>query len=281
MNQFISFIIITLLSFNVFAAAPTKINAPFFKVEKNGQVAYMLGTIHTGLDFSALPQGIQDIAATADSLIVETDIMNGQAAIAQAFPPGPKDSLKNQLTPEEWAKFTSVVEPLLGPQAGLVMDSLHPAVATSMYSSVMFPKTKEPIDQFLVHMFNDAKKPILFLEDLSVQLEVLAATQTIDTLKMQLQITQAMMDQQAQLLLFIYASGNLQMIEQFLVKPMPQDQLVLLLDNRNLAWQAKFESLFNEPGVELFAFGAAHLPTDLGMVKLVQDLGFTVTQIHH
>jgi hypothetical protein len=161
------------------------------------------------------------------------------------------------------------------------MDRLHPAIAASMYSSANFPKTDEPIDLFLVEMFNTANKPVQFLEDISVQLNVLQATQTIETLKLQLQITKAQMDQQAQLLLFIYASGSLQMIEQFLVNPMPREQLVLLLDDRNLAWQAKFEAMFDQPGIEFFAFGAAHLPTDLGMVKLVKDLGFTVTQIQN
>jgi hypothetical protein len=280
MKGFISILLIQLFCVSVFAA-PAKINAPFFKVEKNGQVAYMLGTIHTGLDFSRLPQNIQDLAATSDTLVVETDIMSAQPIMAQAFPPGPKDSLKDQLTAEEWAKFTAVVEPILGPQANFVMDRLHPAIATSMYSSANFPKTDEPIDLFLVEMFNTANKPVQFLEDISVQLNVLQATQTIETLKLQLQITKAQMDQQAQLLLFIYASGSLQMIEQFLVNPMPREQLVLLLDDRNLAWQAKFEAMFDQPGIEFFAFGAAHLPTDLGMVKLVKDLGFTVTQIQN
>ena len=280
MSKFITIIFVQLFSFLVLAA-PTKINAPFFKVEKNGQVAYMLGTIHTGLDFSALPQNIQDFAAVADTLIVETDIMSGQMAVAQAFPPGAKDSLKNQLTADEWAKFSAVAAPILGPQAAFLMDRLHPAMAISIFSSGNFPATKEPIDQFLVQKFHNAKKPIQFLEDLSVQLNVLAATQTIEALKMQLQVTQAQIDQQSQMLLYIYASGSLQMIEQFLVNPMPPEQLVLLLDNRNTAWQTKFEAMFNQPGEELFAFGAAHLPGKLGMVQLVQDLGFTVTQIHN
>ncbi len=262
-------------------AAPTKINAPFFKVEKNGEVAYMLGTIHTGLDFSALPRDIQIIADASDTLIVETDMSSAQSIVALAFPPGPPNSLKDQLTAAEWDKFSSVVAPLLGPQANLVMDRLHPAIATSMFSTANFPVTKEPIDKFLVLKFMEANKPVQFLEDISVQLDVLEATQTIDTLKLQLLVTQAQMDQQAQMLLSIYSSGSLTMIEQFLVNPMPQDQLVLLLDNRNLAWQQKFEDIFNQPGQEFFAFGAAHLPTDLGMVKLIEELGFTVTQIQH
>ncbi len=278
MIKFIGFVITHLFCILAFAA-PAKINAPFFKVEKNGQVAYMLGTIHTGLDFTLLPKNIQDIAATADTLIVETDILSAQPLVAQAFPTGVKDSLKNQLTNEEWIKFTAVVEPILGPQANFVMDRLHPAIATSIYSTANFPKTKEPIDQYLVQTFMAANKPVQFLEDIAVQLNVLEATQTIETLKLQLQITQAQMDQQAQLLLFIYGSGNLQLIEQFLVNPMPKEQLALLLDNRNLAWQAKFDALFNQSGVEFFAFGAAHLPTNLGMVKLVQDLGYSVVQI--
>lgn len=281
MKKYIGVLLIQFLSFAVLAAVPSKINAPFFKVEKNGQVAYMLGTIHTGLDYSALPQNIQDTAANAATLIVETDITQGQMTIAQAFPPGAKDSLKNQLTTEEWAKFSAVVGPVLGPQAGALMDRLHPVVAISAFSSANFPATKEPIDRHLVSLYTQAQKPIQFFEDISVQINVLEATQTIDTLKMQLQITPEQMAQQSNLLLYIYASGSMQMIEQFLVNPMPQDQLVLLLDNRNLAWQQKFESLFNQPGEEFFAFGAAHLPGELGMVKLVQDLGFTVTQIHN
>lgn len=280
MKKLVSILLVQLFSLSAFAA-PAKINAPFFKVEKNGQVAYMLGTIHTGINFTLLPQNIQDLAAASDTLIVETDIMSAQPLMAQAFPPGEKDSLKNLLTADEWVKFTRVVEPILGPKADDLMDRLHPAIATSMYSSANFPKTEEPIDIFLMEMYQAANKPILFLEDISVQLNVLEKTQTIDVLKMQLQVTQAQMDQQAQVLMFIYGSGSLQMIEQFLVAPMPPDQLVLLLDDRNLAWQQKFEGMFNQPGIEFFAFGAAHLPTDLGMVKLVQDLGFTVTQIQN
>ncbi len=278
MNKFLLFFYSLLLTTSAFAI-PAKINAPFFKVEKNGQVAYMLGTIHTGLDFSSLPQEIQALSQTSDTLIVETDISAGQFAVAQAFPPGPKDSLKNQLTQAEWDKFSSVVGPILGPQAPLVMDRLHPAIATSIYSSANFPATKEPIDKFLVDIFTQAKKPILFFEDIAVQLNVLEKTQTIDTLKQTIVVTQAQMDQQAQLLLFIYGSGNLQLVEQFLVNPMPQDQLQLLLVDRNLAWQTKFDDMFNQPGVEFFAYGAAHLVTEFGMITLVEALGYTVTQM--
>ncbi len=280
MNKFLLFFYSLLLGAYAFAI-PTKVNAPFFKVEKNGQVAYMLGTIHTGLDFSSLPKEIQTLSDTSESLIVETDISSAQALLAQAFPSGAKDSLKNQLTQDEWDKFSSVVGPLLGPQAPFVMDRLHPAMATSIYSSANFPETKEPLDRFLVDKFTKSNKPILFFEDISVQLDVIAKTQTIDTLKQTLVVTQAQMDQQAQMLLFIYSSGNLQLVEQFLVNPMPQEQLDLLLINRNLAWQTKFDDLFNRQGVEFFAFGAAHLVTDFGMIKLAEDLGYTVTQLQY
>lgn len=274
-------IFIVLILFFSSIAFAAKVNAPFFKVEKNGEVSYMLGTIHTGVEYSSLPQQIQDLAAQSDALIVETDISAAPALVAQTFPPGAKDSLKNQLTDEEWAKFTAVAEPLLGPQAPFIMDRLHPAMAISIFSSGNFPETKEPLDQHLVNIYNQSKKPIYYLEDIAVQLNVMIKTQTIETLKAQLQVTQAMMDQQTQLMLFIYSQGNLQLIEQFLVSPMPQDQLNLLLIDRNLAWQQKFDSLFNKPGQEFFAFGAAHLVTEYGMIKLVEDLGYTVTQLKY
>lgn len=278
MRKIFAILLIQTVTCTVFAAAVIK--APLFKVEKNGQTAYMLGTIHTGIDFSALPDQLKTIALDeSDSLIVETDINQGQFEVAQAFPPGAKDSLRDQLTAEEWATFTSVIEPLLGPQANFVMDRLHPVVATAMYGAAGFPKTLEPIDQYLVLAFDSAAKPIYFFEDIQVQINIMKETQTIDTLKQQMMITPEQVDQQSQMMLFIYGSGDLNLIEQFLVSPMAADQLQLLLTDRNLAWQSNFDELFNKPGQEFFAFGAGHLPGRLGMVQLVRDLGYTVTQV--
>lgn len=275
--------IFALLLLNLAAAvamgAPNGIKAPFYKIEKNGQTAYLLGTIHTGINFSALSDTIINTANTSDSLVVETDISKGAAIAATAFPMGAKDSLKNQLTPDEWDRFSATVGPILGPQANFVMDLLHPVTATSMYGAASLPPTKEPIDQFLVQTYEQANKPIYFFEDIQVQIDAIAGTQTIDTLKQQLALDPSVFESQNDALVNIYSSGDLNLINMFLVQPMPADQLQVLLIDRNLAWMDIFDDIFNQPGQEFMAVGAAHLAGNYGMVKLLADIGYTVTKI--
>jgi uncharacterized protein len=268
------------LAFAVQAQAGT-VTAPFYKIEKNGQTAYLLGTIHTGVNYSDLASAVHNAVEAADTIVLETDIGGASALMASAFPMGPDNSLKDQLTPDEWQKLYDrlVAIPGTGKLIEPLIDQLNPAVASSLYQVTYLPETAEPIDQTIYSIGQKEKKNFVGFEPIQDQIDVLKKTGTVDALK---QMLAAPMDQLAasmDQLTAAYTSGDEATMTTMFVDTMAPDEKQIMLIDRNNKWLGEFDQIFDAAGTEFIAVGTAHLLSDVGLVHQLQLKGYTLSKV--
>ena len=82
-----------------------------FEIQKDGDVAYLLGTIHTGVGYSALPSFVVDKVDSASTIVIESDLEAAGALIQQKFPLPSPTSLKSLLTEQEWSLALAKLAP--------------------------------------------------------------------------------------------------------------------------------------------------------------------------
>lgn len=254
--------------------------APLYKIEKNGQSAYLLGTIHTGVNFDELPQAAKDLAQSTDSLVVEVDLEAAGPLMATAFPMAEENSLKSQLSEEEWTKFYNTLSPLLPPEKLDVLNRMDPVIANIYFVLVSFPQVAQPIDVTLSQNAKHHQKNIFFFETPQEQIEVLRKTQNISTLKKMLAMSQEELSHSSDNLIQAYVTNNGPMIQKAMESSMTNEELEILLKNRNANWMKSFDSLFANPGTEFFAVGAAHLFGNYGLIQLLSAQGYVLTPVN-
>jgi len=57
------------------------------------------------------------------------------------------------------------------------------------------------------------------------------------------------------------------------------DMYKLLLTDRNNRWLIKIEEMFNSKEIEFVLVGALHLANDDGLIKSLDDAGYTIEQL--
>jgi uncharacterized protein len=268
---FVSNLLVSVLAF----AGSAK--TPVYKVEKNGESAYLFGTIHTGVNYQELSPTVIKAFYGADTLVVETDMAAAQPLIAQAFPLGSGGSLRSQLTEQEFQTLYTRVAPFMGPGAAQI-ENLHPVMANILYSFSTLPETKEPIDQTLLSIAAKKSKPVQYFETPQVQVDALLKTMTIETLRKSLNTPIAELQAQTDALVKAYVDGDMAALENSFATMTEIERQVLMID-RNLAWIAKFDGLFGGAGKEFFAVGAGHLIGEQGLIQLLRDKGYAIEQI--
>lgn len=272
----------------VFALADG-IAAPVYAIQKDGQTSYLLGTIHTGVNYGELPEAIRQKADAANTLVIEADLAAAQSLIPQALPLGAENSLKEQLTPAEWEKLYAAVAPLMGENAKII-NRLNPVVATILFSMTGFEAaagpTSEPIDQTLFKLAQENGKQIQFMEDAQAQIDLLINTMGISALKEALASSGDAdpakgtdLKDTAEMLLKAYRTGDLVALEAAVMEGMTAEDLQITLIDRNLNWMKKFDQIFGTPGTEFIAVGAAHLVGEYGLLRLLAARGYGVTRL--
>lgn len=276
MTAFRSFLIIAI---SLYFSSAFAGKAPLYKVEKNGQTAYLLGTIHTGVNYEELPETAKDLAQRSDSLIIETDLEAAGPLMARAFPLGEKNSLKSQLGWIEWRKLYSRLSPHLPRETMEVLNRVDPVMANLYLAIFSFPQVESPIDATLLQNAKNARKNVFFFETPQAQIEVMRKTQTIKSLKKMLAMSKNELAHSSDSLVQAYVTNDGAMIEKIMESSMPPEDLQVLLTNRNLNWMKNFGSLFATPGTEFFAVGAGHLFGDYGLIELLSAQGYRVSPL--
>ncbi len=89
------------------AQARAELRAPFYKAERQGQVVYVLGTLHVGRpDFYPLRPAIETALEKSDRLYLEID--HGEAGVAQKMTQAMlcnRPCLKEALSEQEWNRL--------------------------------------------------------------------------------------------------------------------------------------------------------------------------------
>jgi uncharacterized protein len=288
------FLLAASLVFPVLAEEARPASAPLnclWQVEGKSNVIYLLGSVHV-LKSSDHPLAAPIEAAFSNSQIVlfETDVEKMEQPETQlemmrksALPEG--ETLKQQLSPEVYAKFTKHLE-----AAGLppiVFEKMKPAIAGI---GLFFVKLQElgvepeyGVDRYFFRKAQKEKKQIIPLETVEFQMSMLANfTKEEGEL-----LVKGMMEEIDNMakeyteLLAAWKIGDTDTLSKLLDRSMRDVPGVYkrLVVDRTRNWLPKAEELLNGNKKAIFVVGAGHLVGDEGLVELLKKKGFKARQL--
>lgn len=277
MKMILSFLLIYLLSSLTFA----KVDKPFFyKVEKNGNIAYLLGSIHTGVDYDELPVFVKNKVEASKTIILETDLgQEAQIQIQQNFPTPYTKPLNEILDQDSFFKLVEAVKPF-----GLMEDqvkALSPFHAISLYTVSSLPAVQKPIDSFLYQLANSNDKNFSYLEPVSAQVKLLKKLMTEEAMVELLQKPKSELLKETSDLLQAYLSGNPDELFNLMEFQTNSDgSLDFVLFERNESWVKPINMALPKDGIEFITVGAGHLGGgQRGLLELLKNDGFSITKI--
>jgi uncharacterized protein YbaP (TraB family) len=286
-----------LVFFVLFAALPAFAQSPaadpggksfMWRVERGGTTVYLLGSIHAMKeDAYPLPSVIEEAFETVDAVAFEIDMDEMGSAALEMLAAG---SLEAGTTLEEvvgaatWADFSWRMR-LAGFDPG-VMQRFKPWMAA--LTLVAFEITKAGynpsagLDAYLWGRAEDAGKDRLALETVAFQVGLFADMTPEQSLAF-LSYTLADLETMIPLLDEISAgwrSGDVASVEEDLLEGFEEypDLYRKMVTDRNRAWLQPIEELLAGDRDVMVVVGSMHLVGEEGLVGLLREKGYTVTQ---
>jgi uncharacterized protein YbaP (TraB family) len=265
----------------------------FYRVEHDGAVVYLLGSIHLAqADMYPLRAALTDAYAAADALVVEVDInaVDPQRMLAWVnthglYPPG--ESLRDHLQPATWRRLQNYLRSQ-GIDSALVARQKPGLLVTTLSAMRMTAgglSAALGIDAFFLDRAHRERKPIVELESFEEQLTLLSElpnpdlliNQTLDEMAELQAITDRMLDAwrqgDAERLAALLAADDLQQHPEYRVL------FEQIYTRRNHAMTARVRHFLAAGGNHFVVVGAAHLVGEDGIVALLRRAGFKVEQL--
>lgn len=263
-----------------------------WKVEKDGALAYLLGSIHVGSELMyPLPESIKSAFSASDHLAVEVDITQPlspeQAAAMQAkmmFDDG--TSLPDYLSEEAYAKLQDILRSIGAPENAF--DPFKPWQISNelvMLKSLLGGfEAGLGIDLYLLHRAAITGKPVHQLESLELQLDM------FDSFPMELQagmLTETILafdqlDDSIGPMTELWHSGDESQLEEMTNSLQAQpDYYKAVIEDRNVGMADKIEGYLSNEDQEIYfvVAGYLHMLGDHGVVKLLEERGYAVTRV--
>lgn len=280
-----------------------------YKISGKGldKPSYIVGTLHLApASFVESIPGANRILVSVDQVCGEVDMNeinsteNMQKMMeAMMLPEG--QSLSDILTSEEMDKLNAYLRKILG------VDLTNPMIAEQM--GKMTPVSLGTTLELMTYMketpgFNPAAlideyfqkeaikkgKPIIGLETVDFQIQILYKSSTLDRQKEDLFCSIDNEEEYSKLMKEVTEAYFAQNIEE-LQAVMEQEydiacgdieetekEMELVLYGRNEDWIKKMPAIMSEKST-LFVVGAGHLPGDRGVLKLLKDNGYKVKAV--
>jgi uncharacterized protein YbaP (TraB family) len=251
-----------------------------FRVEKDGQTAYLLGTRHIGVGIAKFPRSVVDLIDTARLIVFET----------------PRDTAKGQLPPnlplagatlgpEQWKRFRELAGPSIADR--VVSRPLLVALLNMLlrYEDVTHMLERELWDE--AQKFNipsagletDAFQATTLANVMDVRFTRMVLDQTMGPVALRRTSSRDLHDYcegtdrppfdddgRDDMLAAGYTAAEIASFEDIMVY------------SRNRTWIPKLEEMFATGGV-FVAVGAAHLRGDKSVPALLRARGYVVTRI--
>lgn len=248
------------------------------------QPSYLFGTIHLICEQDYfMDDRIRTALAESDALVKEIDLTSADDMMRlqqlMVNPGGPY--LQEYLNEDQLAVVDEYFTENFG--AGLAqLGVLKPLALSSMVLTAGMPCTDiKAYEMELAEIANQHDLTILELESVDFQMqmfdEIPLADQVqwlwhgIDEEEESQQLMQTMVD--------AYVSEDLdQLLEAMQQDPQMLEYFDVLLDERNRNWIAPIREMMHEQQV-FIAVGAGHLPGDQGVIRLLQEAGYTVEPV--
>lgn len=262
-----------------------------WKISKGENHLFLGGTIHVlrPSDFP-LPQEFDHVYENSHELVFETDmaVLNsptfGQKLMSVMSYTNGK-TLKSELSPEVYAKVTKRLTSKGMPAASL--DRFKPSMVSIMltqFEMMEFDMAAEGVDIFYSNRAQKDNKKMHGLESTDQQLAFLSGLGDDDPDALILNTLDEMHEMKEMITTMIssWRNGDEEKLEKFIIKEMeekyPSIYQELLVDRNNNWFPAIIEFIKTEP-VEMILVGAGHLVGDKGLLNMLRDKGYSVTQV--
>ncbi|WP_394130249.1 TraB/GumN family protein [Shewanella maritima] len=277
MKRLLIFILVSSLCLVAQVASATT-NPVFYKVTKQGNTAYLLGSIHVGnTDFYPLTPVIESTFTASDALVIEADITKANVAqLLQRF---------GMIEPDMMAKANQVTAKYCQDKQ-VICQSLQgfaPWLQASQISMARFAQLgylpDHGVDLFL--QARHGTKPLYELESVAFQFDLISSFSEQTQLTMLDEAVNAS-DEEMLALINAWRQGDkLQLANIMEGQAADSDELLeKLLWQRNHSMAAKIEQLMTQhSGKQLFiVVGAGHIVGRQAIPDLLKQQGFTLTQ---
>lgn len=247
--------------------------------------SYVVGTVHSSdaRAFRQVPQ-LLGVLKGQDVLAGEMDLSAGPATshtmVDDLMMPTGKE-LGDFYTPKELRRVHAALGKEMGPMA-MMADRMKPFFLMAFLTkSTMQADSSMVLDQYLQAKAKEMGKRVMGLETMEEQLAAVDGMPLQDQADMLYQMVRSgsgtkMMGR----FLDAYAEQDLGRLAKMVDKgDMPDLMGKLLLKDRNAVMAHRMDSLMQGGHTFLFAIGAAHLPSNDGVLDLLQDKGYVVEAV--
>lgn len=247
--------------------------------------SYVVGTVHSrdARAFTQVPQ-LLAILQGLDAMAGELDLTEGTAtnglSVQSFLMPGGMD-LADLLSPGKYKRVHKAIQAELGPLA-LMAGRMKPFfVAALLGESAMQADSTLMLDQYLQEQAKALGKEVLGLETWAEQLAAvdrIPVQEQADLLYEQVRNGRSGQDMDR--LMAAYVAQDLTALEALVSqdRSAPDMQRELLTD-RNATMAVRMDSLMLGGRTFLFAFGAAHLPGEAGVLELLRQRGYRLEAV--
>lgn len=264
----------------------------FWKASRAGAIIYLLGSIHLGTpSLYPMPGVVTSAFQASNALVVEADPTSSAGGmLAGLGATGMYDDgsrLQDHIEPRLWESFKTAMQSL-----GLGMDMV--AIAKPWFAAQMLEMAamqragfdpRYGIDMHFIQQAKD-KLPILELESTGEQLAMLDGLPMDQQVVMLEQAVKQFSQANATInaMLASWKSGDAEGLEKLIVQdaesdPRAEPMLRRIFYDRNRSMADKLLG-FAKPGQAYFVVvGAGHMVGQRGLVSLLRQQGFEVTQL--
>lgn len=253
---------------------------------------YIFGTVHIlRPDTEWRTDAIMTAFNAADTVYFEAPV-NDPAEAAQIMPliqrlglNPPERPLSSQISAEANARLAEIA-PLLGSSAAQ-MEPFRPWFAaiqiTVGYTVIQGYDPNSGVEAQLWPEAVSAGKELAYFETIEEQLSFFANLDRAVEVEL-LEQTLAQIDESPDALdglVTAWATGDQDTIDTLMngqFRDEAPEVYDVLIARRNENWAERVETLMEGSGTVFIAVGAGHLPGDGGLIELLRDRGFTVTQ---
>jgi uncharacterized protein YbaP (TraB family) len=272
-----------------FLTGAVQAGSPVWKVSQKDHHFYLGGTIHIlGESDYPLPRAFDAAYDKSDILVFETDIQKSRAPeFTEKFMAkmvySDNRTLKKLLTPDTFRALTIFaadrdvpVDALNRFKPGLVLVSL------TLLEVERLGVNGIGVDEFFFSKAVEDGKPRHHLESLEEQISffenmgqgnedalIAYIIRDLETLPKLLPVIKS-----------TWKSGNVKGLDRAILAPLKNDFPQLyqsLFIDRNQKWMPRLQAMATTPEIEFILVGAAHLAGEKGLLALLKDRGFTIT----
>ncbi len=300
------------------SSSDSEITPAMWKVTSSDgeSVIYMMGSIHVGDEsVNNMPDYFENIYDVCDSIAVEVDISDEYSLLESSGDETSIDysalsdyilllsdlmytdgtTISDHISEEVYNSAVSILEEY--DLYSSLYDYLKPVMWTSLLESVCYTasglSTDYGVDITIINRAKDDGKDVLEVESAELQYGLMAdLSDDLVNMLLESYVADGAIDAQTQALKELYEkwkSGTItaeDVIDEIDENTMTEEEIALyseynqvMLADRNVGMADKAEEYMESGDTVLLLVGAAHFYGDDGILQLMQDRGYTVTEV--